>query len=335
MKPIIIAGNGPSLKEIDYKRLPKEYDVFRCNQFFFEDKYYLGKDVTGYFMGEPTFQSLFNTSFVLESSHEYFFTEKYFSGLLLVDGIYNRELLQDFWTLKVAFDIYTKHTQISQFVNYWFVCYGSYPTTGIIMIFTSVAMGYTDIYVTGIDFYKGKDRYAFDYNNAKVLNKIFDNANVRMKNPFFNVDEWHDENMEIASIELIKNLKNVNLYSISPDSFLSTLVPLAPIQNDTPYIPEEKPENYLKDIVLTAQQEQRKQVQEQRKQEQEQRKQEQEQRKQEQRNIKQQVKNIFIKKDLMGEWDFIRQYWLVQAVYQTLKFPYIILKVIKKLLKSY
>ena len=47
MKPIIIAGNGPSLKEIDYKRLPKEYDVFRCNQFFFEDKYYLGKDVTG------------------------------------------------------------------------------------------------------------------------------------------------------------------------------------------------------------------------------------------------------------------------------------------------
>ncbi|MDK2819070.1 MAG: hypothetical protein KFW21_06450 [Spirochaetota bacterium] len=332
MKPIIIAGNGPSLKEIDYKRLPKEYDVFRCNQFFFEDKYYLGKDVTGYFIGNPTFQSLFNTSFILESSHEYFFTEKYFSGLILTHGIHNRESLQDFWTLKVAFDIYTKHKQISQFVNYWFISYGVYPTTGIIMIFTAVAMGYIDIYVTGIDFYKGKDRYAFDYNNAKVLNKIFDNANIRVENPFFNVDEWHDEKMDIEAIELIKNFNNVNLYSITPSSFLSTLVPLAPIQNDTPYIPEEKPEGYLKDIVLTVQQEQEQRKQEQRKQEQEQeqRKQEQEQ---EQRSIKQQVKNIFIKKDLMGKWDFIRNSWLVQAVYQTIKFPYIILKVIKKLIK--
>lgn len=43
MKKVIIAGNGPSLKEIDYSRLPNDFDVFRCNQFYFEDKYYLGK----------------------------------------------------------------------------------------------------------------------------------------------------------------------------------------------------------------------------------------------------------------------------------------------------
>ena len=56
-KYAIVAGSGPSLKEIDYTRLPpppvvdnvsfdiNNYDIFRCNQFYFEDKYYLGKKI--------------------------------------------------------------------------------------------------------------------------------------------------------------------------------------------------------------------------------------------------------------------------------------------------
>ena len=51
------------------------------------------------------------------------------------------------------------------------------------------------------------------------------------------------------------------------------------------------------------------------------------------KNIKKRLKNIFIKKDLVGEWDFIRQYWLVRLIYQTIKFPYIILRIIVKLIK--
>ena len=44
-KPCVVAGNGPSLAAIDYARLPKDFDVFRCNQFYLEDKYYLGREV--------------------------------------------------------------------------------------------------------------------------------------------------------------------------------------------------------------------------------------------------------------------------------------------------
>ena len=44
-KSVIIAGNGTSLKSIDYSLLPKDYDVFRCNQFYFEDHYFLGKKI--------------------------------------------------------------------------------------------------------------------------------------------------------------------------------------------------------------------------------------------------------------------------------------------------
>ncbi|ELS3708711.1 hypothetical protein QPP40_001462 [Campylobacter upsaliensis] len=32
IKKVIIAGNAPSLKNIDYTLLPQDYDVFRCNQ---------------------------------------------------------------------------------------------------------------------------------------------------------------------------------------------------------------------------------------------------------------------------------------------------------------
>ena len=39
---VVVAGNGPSLKEIDYSRLPEKFDIFRTTQFYFEDKYYLG-----------------------------------------------------------------------------------------------------------------------------------------------------------------------------------------------------------------------------------------------------------------------------------------------------
>ncbi len=46
----LVCGNGPSLKNIDYKRLPKQFDVFRCNQFYFEDRYFVGKDVKYVFL---------------------------------------------------------------------------------------------------------------------------------------------------------------------------------------------------------------------------------------------------------------------------------------------
>ncbi|WP_353616917.1 alpha-2,3-sialyltransferase [Candidatus Ornithobacterium hominis] len=40
-----MAMNRPSLTEINYNLLSEDYDVFRCNQFYFEEKYYSGKDI--------------------------------------------------------------------------------------------------------------------------------------------------------------------------------------------------------------------------------------------------------------------------------------------------
>lgn len=49
-KHAVVAGNAPSLAKINYSRLPLEFDAFRCNQFYFEDKYYLGKDLSQFLL---------------------------------------------------------------------------------------------------------------------------------------------------------------------------------------------------------------------------------------------------------------------------------------------
>ncbi|EFU7055710.1 hypothetical protein HTZ31_001783, partial [Campylobacter coli] len=36
LKAAIVTSNGPSMREIDYSLLPKDYDVFRCNEFYHE-----------------------------------------------------------------------------------------------------------------------------------------------------------------------------------------------------------------------------------------------------------------------------------------------------------
>lgn len=56
---VIVVGNGPSLKEIDYSKLPKDFDVFRTNTFFMEDKYYLGKKAKMVVIWEGIFLKLF------------------------------------------------------------------------------------------------------------------------------------------------------------------------------------------------------------------------------------------------------------------------------------
>ncbi|EAJ3506410.1 alpha-2,3-sialyltransferase, partial [Campylobacter coli] len=71
-KNVLIAGNGPSLKEIDYRRLPDKYDVFRCNQFYFEEKYYLGKNIKSVFFNPGFFFEQYYTSMQLILKKEYF-----------------------------------------------------------------------------------------------------------------------------------------------------------------------------------------------------------------------------------------------------------------------
>ena len=117
-------------------------------------------------------------------------------------------------------------------------------TTGILMMIVALAQGYREIYLAGIDFYEaGGLSYAFDMSGK---------SNLAEKMPTFTQegfrDEVHEKNVDIEALKLALSLKDVKLYSLTPQSSLAELIPLAPRQ-DTSFTLVDKPQGYICDFM--------------------------------------------------------------------------------------
>ena len=148
-KPIVIAGNGPSLAQIDYRRLPADFDVFRCNQFYFEDKYFLGRRVTGAFLNPSVAKNQYFTLRMLHDRGEYDIQEKYCACL---SATWEGE--EDFPTVKNTFFFLQSMPQFHELQKFLWVYYKQSFTSTINMLITALAMGYREIYLVGLDFYQ-------------------------------------------------------------------------------------------------------------------------------------------------------------------------------------
>lgn len=246
MKPIIIAGNGPSLAQIDYSRLPQDFDVFRCNQFYFEDKYFLGKNIKGVFFNYFIFKEQFFTLHYLKEKNEYEVEDVYcmnedIENFLIDDQNFNFI----FPSVKNCHD-FLKHlptfNKLDKFYRFYF---HKSPTAGIIMLYTAIAQGYREIYLVGIDFYRGGGiDYAF-----KIENK----GNLVQKIPNFKETSfksfYHYEDLDIQFIQLALSIPEIKIYAISPDSALCEFLPLAQIQNKNQFKIEDKPNGYICDLM--------------------------------------------------------------------------------------
>ncbi|PAF43116.1 alpha-2,3-sialyltransferase [Helicobacter sp. 11S02629-2] len=176
MKAVLIAGNGESLKDIDFKRMPKDIDVFRVNQFYFEDSYLTGKKIKAVFFNPTILKEQFLTmkTLVLKGEYE---IENYYCTLLnslYIEGLNPDAPKIDVYALKKIFpeirhyyEYLEKIEEFNYFVNFSNYCQDTRPTSGIAMIFTAIALGYTEIYVAGIDLYGGT-KYAFNYSSSKL-----------------------------------------------------------------------------------------------------------------------------------------------------------------------
>lgn len=76
----IISGNGSSLLNMDYKRLPTDVDIFRCNQFYLEDKYYLGKQVKYFFYNPVLMNEQHYTANKLRANGDYYIEHEVLSN---------------------------------------------------------------------------------------------------------------------------------------------------------------------------------------------------------------------------------------------------------------
>ncbi|WP_337211108.1 alpha-2,3-sialyltransferase, partial [Campylobacter molothri] len=112
----------------------------------------------------------------------------------------------------------------------------------------AIALGYKNIYLTGIDFYdKNKEFYSFDTkkDNLCKLNKNF------IKDHY--VDKNHSKEFDIQSLLFLKEKYKINFYSLNKNNILTKYMDLAPT-NDNYFSLENKADNYINDILIPSKQ---------------------------------------------------------------------------------
>lgn len=255
----IVAGNAPSLTAIDYARLPLSYEVFRANQFYLEDAYYLGKNIRAVTFAHQTLFEHIYTMQVLNNTQEYKIDSVIINDSPFISSSRDEFHVKSNFLLRVLY----KHSFIDTLYNGRlsenigeFLEYDSLqklysnknPRSGIYLCAIAVALGYREIYLTGIDFYEGKN-YAFNHSKTNILKLVpdgFENITLPQEPQ---QESFHSKAADLEALEFLAKTYNVEFYSLSPASPLSHYIPLAPITNNTAK-PEKKPSNYTNDIIL-------------------------------------------------------------------------------------
>ncbi|EAJ4571786.1 alpha-2,3 sialyltransferase, partial [Campylobacter jejuni] len=247
MKKVIIAGNGPSLKEIDYSRLPNDFDVFRCNQFYFEDKYYLGKKCKAVFYTPGFFFEQYYTLKHLIQNREY-------ETELIMCSNYNQAHLENenfvktfydyFPDAHLGYDFFKQLKEFNAYFKFHEIYFNQRITSGVYMCAVAIALGYKEIYLSGIDFYQNGSSYAFDTKQENLLKLAPDFKNDRSHYI------GHSKNTDIKALEFLEKTYKIKLYCLCPNSLLANFIELAPNLNSN-FIIQEK-NNYTKDILIPS-----------------------------------------------------------------------------------
>jgi alpha-2,3 sialyltransferase len=233
-KSIIIAGNGPSLKQIDYKRMPLNYEIFRMNNFFFEDKYYLGKDVDFYYTDFGFLHRQYFNIYNLNERKEYNIKNIYATG---------GTKLYSYPTVIDIQNIVYKNQQFANLITYYDKYYKQFISGGILAIFTAVVLGYTDIYLIGMDLYKTDKPYPWQ--QGKIFVKDF--PRDREENLMNVINKHHPNFLQIKALLMAKDTKGVKLFSLSETSPINEYVNLAPIIGGENILPMDKAIDSIKD----------------------------------------------------------------------------------------
>ena len=241
----VVAGNGPSLAKIDYERLPLKFDAFRCNQFYFEDKYYLGKKVKFAFATSPI---LFEQSYTyknIASRMEYEIDN-------IVVSDFNLHIDKFYQIHEVFFkDIIRGSSHLSKLSDFFdFIRHNETNsnkriTSGIYMCAFAVALGYREIYITGIDLYKTNEPYAFDSMKSNLL----------AINPGFKTipNTFHSAETDVEALQFLIDKYDAKFYSLCKDSPMTNHIPLAKCKNEFMMQPKNRSEDSIKDMLIPSQ----------------------------------------------------------------------------------
>lgn len=237
---ILIVGNGPSLTKIDYERLPSDIKVFRLNSFFFEDKYYVGKNVDYYLTDYTFLKNQFFNLYNLEDRQEYF-----------IDNFYtcnSHGMAREYPSVVDILSFVYENKDFAKLMSYYTNYYQELVSGGMLATFIAANLGFRDIYMVGFDFYSAEN-YSWKHDDRPNMIKYMPrDCDSNVKNV---INRYHPDFLQIKALELTKKQKGVNLYSICEDTKLNEYIELAPKLEKGYFVPElKKQENYIKDWLL-------------------------------------------------------------------------------------
>lgn len=239
--PIVIVGNGPSVSRINYKRLPKEFLTFRINNFFLEDKYYLGKNVDLCYASMPIDNSIYTLLGTI-TNHEYKFNSNFFFTRERVTGRFPDQSL--FPRIEIE-KLLSLDIKMSSYMAEIFHYQQKHITSGILSLLASIVMGFKKIYLIGLDFYSDTDRryaYKLGENYKKSLTK--EDLVVGYS------ETLHSRDIDLKGLDIALSYPDVQIQSICDDAFVNQFVDLAEANNKSPMKVSKKTGDWTNDLLI-------------------------------------------------------------------------------------
>jgi len=229
-RPLLVIGNGPSMSLVDARRLPVNPVIFRTNLFMFERNYPFGKRVDAMFWA--VHRRLVHAALEVSIRHNLYDIGMFFYvaniryhalSYFLADALRYESLFYprfNHWCLmRLVPDIDARLTDRKK--------YSLLPTVGLQALATGLILGFRDIYLAGIDFYEDSvKRYAFDLPDYVEMNM----APIHKKPGY--EQKSHGQAYDIDFLQMLeRNFPTAKIYSLVPESYSSSLIPVAPILN--------------------------------------------------------------------------------------------------------
>ena len=215
MNNILIVGNGHSYAEIDYRRLPSEYKIMRFNDFYKEDKYYIGKRVDYCLCYSKQLEQIYYRWRTLNNMK----VDGY--EIDIINGIYATVLFEQnkhFPSVKMATHLIQQNIAIAEFRSFYEYYHEQYLPTGIQGIALAEVLGFDNIYIAGFDFGL----------NTISLHKWDDSESS--SDELMRFHNRHPLEMQIEFINLLKTqYKNTKLLSVCEKSPINKYINKGPI----------------------------------------------------------------------------------------------------------
>ncbi|MDR1393111.1 MAG: hypothetical protein LBJ62_03970 [Bifidobacteriaceae bacterium] len=217
-RPLIIAGNGPSAGHPPADRLPGDAVVFRINWFFLEPSYRFGQQVDAWFSAVPnqTMQTML--------------AEQIAAGRYQVDRICTPMRLApgDGSTSDrpadscPQFDSWAPISQHARLARH-FMSRPGLPTTGLQALGFALAVGFGEIYLSGIDLYEDPAlRYCY-----RIPPRAAQALKAHDKTPGYEPNHSRDSDLAFL-LACQAEFPQARVYSVSDSAVLNQILPPAP-----------------------------------------------------------------------------------------------------------